>query len=153
MRTYRIADEPEPSPIAHLAVDPIWPMFSVMFAGPWLAWPWFAFNAAALGSPSRHRTLAIASTAVALSYAAYFGIVFGQDAALLADHLVAYGWIAVTALQLGACYVLYLEQSRTHELFHHFRGRSGSGLLVLLLGALARPWVSALPALLPLVLR
>jgi len=47
---YRIIDEPRPGPLAQIAVNPVWPFLSVMMAGGWLAWPWFALNAFAIGS-------------------------------------------------------------------------------------------------------
>jgi hypothetical protein len=153
MSAYRIVDEPEPSPLAHLVVDPIWPMFSVMFAGPWLAWPWFVFNAWALGAAQRRRSLWLAGAALLGSYALFFAIIYGQDGGLLPSHLTPYGWIALTAAQLGAGYALYLEQAQSYELFQHFGGGRHSGAFLLLLGALLRPWVAASPLLLPLVLR
>ena len=52
-RAYHIADEPAASPLSKYAVSPLWPMLAVMFGGAWLAWPWFAVNAFAIGSASR----------------------------------------------------------------------------------------------------
>jgi hypothetical protein len=34
--SYRIEDEPRPGGLEHLAVGPVWPFFSLMFAGSWL---------------------------------------------------------------------------------------------------------------------
>ena len=33
---YRIADEPRPGAMEHLAVDPLWPFLAIMFGGAWL---------------------------------------------------------------------------------------------------------------------
>ena len=41
---YRIADEPRPGAMEHLAVDPLWPFLAIMFGGAWLSWPWFVFK-------------------------------------------------------------------------------------------------------------
>ena len=57
MSSYRLPDEPKPGRLERLVTDPIWPLFATMLAGAWLGLPWFAFNAFALGSPTRWREL------------------------------------------------------------------------------------------------
>ena len=52
---YAIADEPEASRLAHLTVRPSMPLLALMLGGAWIAWPWFALNAYAMGSPTRRR--------------------------------------------------------------------------------------------------
>lgn len=128
-------------------------MFSVMFAGPWLAWPWFIVNAWALGSPKRGETLITAIAGVLCSYAAFLFVVLGHDLTWVPADLVAYLWIVITALQLGICYTFYARQAQVHELFQHFGGTTRSGLLVVLLGAALKPLIQTLPPLLPLVFR
>ena len=45
--SYRIGDEPQPGPLAQVAVNPVWPLLVVMFGGADLSWPWFALNSLA----------------------------------------------------------------------------------------------------------
>src|SRR5690606_15917739 len=47
--SYRIEDEPGSSALERAIVDPRWPLLASMFAGGWLAFPWFVVNAFALG--------------------------------------------------------------------------------------------------------
>ena len=49
--TYQIADQPIDSSLRDHVVRPGAPLLAVMLCGTWLAWPWFAFNAIAMGSP------------------------------------------------------------------------------------------------------
>ena len=62
---YHIPDEPVPSRWNHLVVDPLWPLLAVMFAGSWLAFPWFAFNGFVMGAHNRYKTLFLSSVALA----------------------------------------------------------------------------------------
>ena len=50
---YRIIDEPAPTALERTIVNPTWPLFASMFAGSWLAFPWFVLNAFALGGRRR----------------------------------------------------------------------------------------------------
>ena len=59
---YVIADDPRPGKLAHLSVSPMWPFFAVMFAGAWLAWPWYVLNSFAIGSPNQKREIALVVT-------------------------------------------------------------------------------------------
>ena len=53
--TYAIADEPIETQRRHLVVDPSGPLLAEMVCGTWLSLPWFAFNAMAMGSPTRRK--------------------------------------------------------------------------------------------------
>lgn len=130
---YQLPDEPGPSPLSGYAVAPFWPLLSVMVAGAWLAWPWFVFNAYALGSPTARREALVA----------VFGFVATAALALLAILAFDRGWLAgelaarlcivgIISFKLAVSYYLHTLQSRTFAVFEHYEGtvRSGEGLVV-----------------------
>jgi hypothetical protein len=141
-RGYRIVDEPAPSPIANLAVRPLWPLLGLMLGGAWLAWPWFVLNGRALGAPNRARTLVWVAAAVVGS----LGFIAGLDLAS------ARGWIPRGAIPWEALvlvvwkmtvgYVLHEEQSVTSELFAHFGGRLRNGAYVVAAGFFVHGWLA-----------
>ena len=53
---YRIEDEPQPTKLSHLVVNPFWPFSSVIW-GTWVGWPWLVINGFIMGSPTRWREL------------------------------------------------------------------------------------------------
>ena len=62
---YLVPDEPVPSRWNHLAVSPNAPLLGAMLCGAWIAWPWFAFNAIAIGSPTRKKEVTWAAVGAA----------------------------------------------------------------------------------------
>ena len=81
--TYRIADEPTPGRLAGLVVNPFWPLLGAMLGGFWLALPWFALNAAALGSATRRREWAYLAGGMAVSAALGGALLYAAGAELL----------------------------------------------------------------------
>lgn len=136
--SYRIADEPTPSGLARLAVNPFWPLLAVMMSGTWLAWPWFALNSFAVGSPTRRRELAL----VIGGFAGVFALLLVLGTLVHANWLgasgVQYAAIVVTVFKLATSYWLYTLQSRSFHLYEYFGGPVKSGLLALVLGGFAR---------------
>jgi hypothetical protein len=142
--SYRIVDEPAPTGMASAAVDPMWPLFAVMFGGAWLAWPWFIFNAFAIGSPTRRREamLAAAGLAGTIGVAMLFGL-------LIATHVLhkEQTWLALLAItlwKLGVSYWLFAWQRRTFELYQYFGGVTRNGVLVVVAAAFVKPTVLGL---------
>lgn len=133
--SYRIEDEPRPGGLEHLAVGPVWPFFSLMFAGSWLAFPWFVFNGFAVGSPTRYRELAVAVGGLVGSFLLAVGLVVLHGSRVLSDAWFPYLGVALTVWKLGLGYVLHHLQSRTFFLYEHFGGQARNGLPVVLLGA------------------
>ena len=130
--TYQIADEPVETPWRHLVVRPSMPLLASMMCGAWLAWPWFAFNAIAMGSPTRRKE-------VALCVAAF---VSTTVLAVIVIELFDLGWIpkgaplrlallGLTAYKLAFCYYLELLQSRTFHVYEYYGGqvRASGGVL------------------------
>jgi hypothetical protein len=132
--SYRILDEPRASGLASLVVNPLWPLLSLLFAGPWLALPWFVLNAFALGSATRTR-----ETLLALSWApglfallALLGLL--RQRAGVPDGALPYLYISLTVWKLALGYMLLTLQQRGFALHEYFGGRVRSGVPVVLVG-------------------
>lgn len=131
--SYQIVDEPMPGGLARWAVHPLWPLLGVMFGGAWLAWPWFAFNAFAVGSPTRKREAMIAAGGFAGTLAIAFAIVALANLLRWPAAAVSYAVIGLAVWKLAVSYWLFSLQGRSFHLYEHFGGQVRSGLLVLLL--------------------
>lgn len=140
---YRIVDEPRPSALSHLAVDPVWPFFALVAAGPWLAWPWFAFNAFAFGDERRWRSAAIALGGALLTAGLFFGIAVAASAANLEKRWLQYLFLAPVLLRLGVSYALFVSQQGGFALYRYFGGRARSGVLLVVAGYYAAGQLSA----------
>ena len=135
---YRILDEPRPGPYAHLAVNPFWILLASMLGGAWLAWPWFIFNAFAIGSASRVKEIALVLAGIAGSVVLFFGIEALLASSVLDQRSAAYAVLVVVAYKLGISYVLHLLQSRSFQLHEYFGGAVRNGMLLVIVGLLAR---------------
>lgn len=141
---YRLPDEPRPGALANLVVHPMWPLLAVMFAGPWLAWPWFVLNAWALGSPTRVRETIYA-----------VGGFFGSVVVLLVlsglatnfpdpEAAVPYLMVGATVWKLGVSYALSELQGRGFEIYTWYGGVARNGFFVAVVGGmLLRPEIAA----------
>lgn len=138
MQGYRILDEPRPGPQAHLSVNPFWILLSVMMGGAWLAWPWFVFNSFAIGSATRKKELVLVVLGVAGSAALYLGVMALVTASVVDERSVAYAALVVVTWKLGITYALHVLQGRSFQLYEYFGGPSKSGVLLIVVGFLAR---------------
>jgi hypothetical protein len=137
-RRYRIEDEPRPGALARFAVQPLWALLAVMFAGSWLAWPWFAWNGWVVGSPSLRREIAWVVAGFA-GRAALIVVLLAADASgRLPAAAVPYALLPLTLWTLAVSYVLHILQSRGFQLYEHYGGKLRSGLPVVLGGFLVR---------------
>lgn len=135
MPRYRIIDEPAPSALSKLAVKPAWPLFALMFAGPWLAYPWFVLNAFAIGSMGRWRQLAWAAGGFLGAGLLFAGVVALVGGGVIPKEAARYAMIAVMLWKLLAGYMLYIAQAPSFELHQYFGGAVRNGMFVLLIGA------------------
>ncbi len=130
---YVIADDPRPSSLAHLSVNPVWPLFGVMFVGPWLSWPWYILNSYAIGSPNKRRELLLALG----------GIIGGYMLVLLSITFVREMWpeselkpfipyikLLMTVWKLAITYLLFTTQSQCFEIYEHYDGIVRNGMAV-----------------------
>jgi len=131
--SYQIHDEPERSGLNHLAVRPVWPLFGVMFAGSWLAFPWFAFNGFALGCPQRIRTLVAAVIGFVGSFLITSLIFFLAAMYDWDKYMIRYALSVLLLWKLGLAYYLLTLQSRTFQLYEYFDGKTRNGIFVVFL--------------------
>jgi hypothetical protein len=131
MTAYSILDEPTPGAAARVAVSPLWPVLALLFDGAWLAWPWLALNAFALGVPRRARHLFACVAALAATVAVTH---LGQNAGLDPD-LTS---VAALGLELPVAWLLYRAQRDSARVFALGGLRPGNGFWPVLFGALLR---------------
>lgn len=136
---YRIADEPAPGRLAGLAVNPFWPLLALMVAGFWLALPWFALNAAALGSATRRREWLWLGGGLLVTGALGAALVAGVGLEVVPVRAFRYLVVGLVALRLVVAYAVYTLQQPTFELYRHFGGAGRNGALVLVAAWLLRP--------------
>jgi len=132
---YRILDEPQPSTWNHLVVQPLWPLFGLMFGGAWLSFPWFAVNGFALGSQDKYKTLGLALTGFGGALLLSSAILYLNSAGVLPQAGIPYAYLAVVVWKLGIGYFMYFGQSRTFEIYQHFGGPSKNGILLVMAAA------------------
>ena len=132
---YRILDEPRPGGLARFAVDPLWPLFGMMFCGAWFAWLWFVFNGYAVGSPTKRKELLTA--VVGFVGLVLLLVVIGNVIALPGWRSGApYLGVIFACWKVGISYWLYLLQSRSFALYEYYGGVLRSGVVVIIAGYL-----------------
>ena len=138
---YRILDEPRPGPLSHLIVNPFWPLLSLMLGGAWIAWPWFALNAVALGSASLRRELLLIAGAMSTAALTVFATLWIARAIGAADAVSPYARIALFVGKVSFAYALHLRQSSGLALYEYFGGRARNAIGVVITAALGRSYV------------
>lgn len=138
---YRIVDEPRPGALARVVVNPFWPMLALMLGGTWLAAPWFALNAVALGSATKRREVLLALALPLGSFALFVVLALATTGLGLPKSVGPYLFLALVVFKLAVGYVIQLTQSPSFELFETFGGRPANGLLVVIVGAIVRTWL------------
>lgn len=133
---YAILDEPQPGTLQQWTVNPLWPFFALMFAGDWLALPWFAFNAAAMGSATRRREWTLLALALPVKVVLFLGLGMLHQQSGMPEGAIRYLVVSVTVLKLGVGYWLFHLQSRSFALYQYFEGPVRNGVLLVVGGAL-----------------
>ena len=121
--TYQIADEPIETSLRAYVVRPSAPLLAIMVGGAWLSWPWFAFNAIAMGSPTKRKEIALciaafigtavlAQLVITLSRAGIIPPGTGEQIALL----------GVTTFKLTITYYISVLQERTFHVYEYYGG-------------------------------
>jgi hypothetical protein len=132
---YRIIDEPQPSALEQYVVSPLWPLFAFMFAGSWLAFPWFIFNSVAMGSSHIKKIIKLVVMAVFGSLLISLGLIHLFKMQILNQDNIRYAVLILVVWKLGFGYLLYIIQSRTHQIFEEFGGQSKNGIIIVIAGA------------------
>jgi hypothetical protein len=133
--TYRIQDEPRPSGLAHLVVNPIWPTLAAMLAGAWLALPWFALNSYALGSVTRRREWVLAGVALPVTFLLLMGMGLLRMKGVVPEGAMPYLAVGLDVWKLTVAYLLLTLQQRSFALHEYFGGAVRNGMFVMLLGS------------------
>lgn len=136
---YRIADEPAPGRLGAWVVNPFWPMLAAMIAGFWLALPWFAVNAAAMGSATRRREWAWIAGGAAVSAALGGALLWAIGEQHLGARAFRYAVVGLVAWRLVVAYAIFALQQPSFELHRHFGGAVRNGALVVLAAAFLAP--------------
>ena len=136
--TYHIPDEPRPGGLAHVTVNPFWPMLCVMFVGAGMSWTWFVLNGIAMGSPTRKREMGIAIGGLVGNLVLLLGVLgtfdrLGFDGELTLPYLL----LVVVVWKLAISYVLYMLQAGSFGIYEYYGGTVQNGWIGLILAYLA----------------
>ena len=143
--SYQIADQPLDTSLRDYVVRPSVPLLAVMLCGAWLAWPWFAFNAIAMGSPTRRKEVALCVAAF-LGTALLAAILIALfDAGLLPRGApVRLGLLAIVAFKMTISYYIETVQSRTFHVYQYYGGPVRNAGRLITAGWIARGFVIGL---------
>jgi hypothetical protein len=121
--TYQIADEPIETSLRAHVVRPTAPLLAIMVAGAWLAWPWFAFNAIAMGSPTRRKEIALCVAAIAGSGLLAALLVALVDAGVIAEGApLRLAVLAIVTFKLTLAHYISIVQARTFHVYEYYGG-------------------------------
>jgi hypothetical protein len=143
--SYQIADEPIETSLRAYVVRPGAPLLALMLAGAWLSWPWFAFNAIAMGSPTRRKELALCAAAVLGT-----GVLGALVIALARADIITEGMplrlavLAIVTFKLAITYYISMVQDRTFHVYEYYGGPVREAGRVLTAGYLLRGLVIGL---------
>jgi hypothetical protein len=143
--TYQIADQPLDTSLRDYVVQPSVPLLAVMLCGAWLAWPWFAFNAIAMGSPTRRKEVALCAAAFGGTAVLAAIVIALFDAGVLPRGApVRLALLAIVAFKLAISYHIELVQSATFHVYRYYGGPVRNAGRLLTAGWLARGFVVGL---------
>jgi hypothetical protein len=132
---YAIADEPIETSRRHLVVDPSAPLLAEMVCGSWLSLPWFAFNAIAMGSPTRRKEIALC--VLTLVGAAILGagvLALREHGVIESRTVLRFALLGIVTWKLAMTRVIYTLQSRTFHVYEYYGGPVRSASYVLSTG-------------------
>jgi hypothetical protein len=143
--TYHIADEPHETSLAAYVVNPTAPLLAAMMAGAWLAWPWFIFNAIAMGSPTKKKEIALSIGAfVATGVLAATLIALVEHEVITTRLYIRLAILAIVTFKLGATYYISTVQNRTFHVYQYYGGSVRASGAILAAGYLLRGLVVGL---------
>ena len=133
---YSIADEPKPGGLAHLVVNPLWPLLGFMLGGTWFGWAWFALNGHALGSATRRREIRLMfGGLIGSAVIIIVGSIIFKSIASESPMMARFVLLALTVWKLTVSYMLYLMQMRSFSIYEYYDGIVRNGLPILIVGA------------------
>jgi len=146
--TYQIADEPAPNEgRGNFVFRPNAPLLATMLCGSWLAFPWFALNALALGSPTAKREVKLCLFAMAGIAALAFGIYGLVHVGVIESRLaLRLALLALSGFKLGCAYLIANIQARTFEVYTYYGGAVQKTMFVIMAGRYLRPLIFGISA-------
>ncbi len=133
--SYQIADEPEATSLGNYVVQPHAPLLAMMMCGAWLAWPWFAFNSIAMGSPTRRREIALVVGAVVGTALLGWGVLAMIDLGWIDVGTQLYlAILVITTWKLGMAQYICTVQSRTFHVYEYYGGATRNAGTVIGIG-------------------
>lgn len=121
--SYQIADEPHSTSLGDYVVRPTAPLLAAMVAGAWLSWPWFAFNAIAMGSPTKKKELALVAVAfVGTGVLAAIVIALVRSGILPPGIPTRLAVLGIVTFKLTITYYLSIVQDRTFHVYQYYGG-------------------------------
>lgn len=143
--TYAIADEPIETSRRHLVVDPSGPLLAEMLCGSWLALPWFAFNAVAMGSPTRRKEIALCVLAFAVTAVLGYVVLALREIGVIESRTVLrFAILGIVTWKLSMAYAIHTLQARTFHVYEYYGGPVRSSTYVISTGFLLRDLVIGL---------
>ena len=140
--TYAIADEPHETPWRHLVCNPSAPLLAEMMCGSWLSIQWFAFNAIAMGSPTKKKEIGLCFAAIAGCAVMASILIALIDADIIESvTVIRLCVLAIITWKLVMAYVITQVQSRTFHVYEYYGGPVRSGSAVVATGFLLRDMV------------
>lgn len=140
--TYKIIDEPRPSAVSRLAVNPLWIFLGSLFGGAGIGLCWFAFNSFAISSAARTRELAYVFIGLLGTPFIFAALNALMNLGWLDTDWIPYLRVLVTGFQLLIVYLLHLSQHKSYELYSLFGGVAKNGLLLVVALFLIRPYLA-----------
>lgn len=144
---YKLPDEPTPTAMARHAVNPMWPLLASMLGNSAIGLAWFAFNSAAIGTPSRMREYVYIAISLVGSMVLYQALQSMNASGLVQGSELEYAMLSLIALKLSVAYALYLSQMRSFEIWEHYGGKPANALPMLVTAFLAGRSLSRLDSI------
>ncbi|MBA3462713.1 MAG: hypothetical protein H0T46_22340 [Deltaproteobacteria bacterium] len=133
--SYQIADEPTETSLGAYVVRPTAPLLAAMVCGSWLAWPWFAFNAIAMGSPTKRKELLIVAGAfVGTAVLAMLVIFLARGGYLPPGIPTRLAVLGIVTFKLSMTYYMSVVQERTFHVYEYYGGSVRNAGVVISLG-------------------
>lgn len=133
--SYQIADEPTETTLGNYVVRPTVPLLAAMVAGSWLSWPWFAFNAIAMGSPTKRKELLLVAGAfVGTAVLAMIVIALARAGILPPGIPTRLAVLGIVTFKLTMTYYISVVQERTFHVYQYYGGSVRNASIVLSLG-------------------
>jgi hypothetical protein len=140
--SYQIADEPTETSLGNYVVRPTVPLLAAMVAGAWLSWPWFAFNAIAMGSPTKKKELLLVAGAfVGTAVLAIIVIALARAGILPPGMPTRLAVLGIVTFKLTMTYYISNVQERTFHVYQYYGGSVRNASILLSVAYYIRPLI------------